>query len=79
MKWMKVIQFGMGPLGQKTVQYLSQRKSIEIVGAIDVNPELLGRDVAEVAGCESIGVTIQSSTNSDLPPPIPNNAANLAL
>lgn len=58
----------MGPLGQKTVQYLLQRKTIEIVGAIDVNPELLGRDVVEVVRCESIGVTIQLSTNSDLNP-----------
>ena len=56
----------MGPLGQKTVKYLLERENIELVGAVDVNPELIGEDVAKVAGCDPIGVLIQASLDDDI-------------
>lgn len=57
---------GIGPLGQKTVSYLLERQSIEIIGALDVNPELIGRDVAEIAGCDPIGVAVSSSLDAEV-------------
>lgn len=51
----------MGPLGQRIVQYLLERQSIEIIAALEVNEDLLGRDVAEVSGRDSIGVPIRAS------------------
>jgi len=66
MKPLKIIHVGVGPLGQKTVNYLLERQNIEIIAALDVNPELIGRDVAEVAGCDPIGVTISSSLEVEI-------------
>lgn len=53
-----IIQVGLGPLGQKTVQYLLERPAFKIVGALDVNPDLLGKDVAELSGLKPIGVPV---------------------
>lgn len=61
MKRLKGIQIGMGPLGQRIVQYLLERRSIEIIAALEVNEDLLGKDVAEVSGRDSIGVPIRAS------------------
>lgn len=58
---LKIIQVGLGPLGQKTVQYLLERPCFQIVGALDVNPELIGKDVAEVSGLPAIGVPVGSA------------------
>lgn len=58
---MKVIQIGLGPLGQKIVRYISERSGIEIVGAADINPELEGKDVGEISGIANLGVSVSSS------------------
>lgn len=58
---MKVIQIGLGPLGQKIVGYISERSGIEIVGAADINPELAGRDVGEISGVGPLGVAVKST------------------
>jgi len=65
MKPLKVIQVGIGPLGQKTVSYLLERLNIEIIAALDVNPDLIGRDVAEIAGCHPIGVAVRASLDAE--------------
>jgi len=66
MKKLKVIQVGMGPLGQKTVQYLLERQNIEIIGALEVNGELLGKDVAEVSGRNPIGIPIAKELPAEI-------------
>lgn len=44
----KVVQVGLGPLGQKIVQYISERKGIEIVGAVELDPLKVGKDMCEL-------------------------------
>lgn len=48
-KKIRVIQFGVGPIGVKTVQYLVDKAGCEIVGAVDADPEKIGRDLGELA------------------------------
>lgn len=56
----KVILFGVGMIGQSIVRILDDR-GIEIVGAIDVNPNLSGLDLGEVAGLDRpLGVPIMA-------------------
>ncbi len=46
----KVIQYGLGPIGLKVTQYISERQSIEIVGAIDIDKEKVGKDLGILVG-----------------------------
>ena len=46
----KVAQFGLGPIGRACVKVLAERASLEIVGGIDIDPTLNGRDLADVCG-----------------------------
>ena len=57
----KVVVYGIGSVGSGVVRTLSQRKGVEVVGAIDIDPEKVGKDAGTVAGTDPIGVTIVSS------------------
>jgi len=49
-KTIRVVQMGLGPIGQSCVKILSTRPGFELVGAVDIRPEWIGRDVAEICG-----------------------------
>lgn len=61
MKKIKVIQYGLGPIGNKTTQYLIEKNKFEIVGAIDIDLLKIGKDVGELAGLEKIGVKVSNN------------------
>jgi 4-hydroxy-tetrahydrodipicolinate reductase len=46
----RVIHFGLGPIGAAVVRQVAGRKGFKIVGAVDVDPAKAGRDLGEVAG-----------------------------
>jgi 2,4-diaminopentanoate dehydrogenase len=46
----RVVQVGLGPIGAAIVRQVAERRGLRIVGAIDVDPAKIGRDVGEVAG-----------------------------
>jgi 4-hydroxy-tetrahydrodipicolinate reductase len=54
MSKIKIAQFGLGPIGVETLKLAATKPWIEIVGAIDIDPEKVGRTLAEVAGDHSI-------------------------
>ncbi len=43
-----VVQIGLGPLGQKINQYISDRTNVKVVAAVDKNPQLIGHDLGEI-------------------------------
>jgi 2,4-diaminopentanoate dehydrogenase len=49
-KKVRVIQYGIGPIGASIVKLMRQKESLEIVGAIDTDPKKVGRDLGEVVG-----------------------------
>ena len=48
-KKIRVVQYGLGPIGCKITQYLNERGHFEIVGAIDSDPKKNGVDLGHLA------------------------------
>lgn len=49
-KRLRVVQYGVGPIGLASIRAVLARRDVELVGAIDVDPAKLQRDVADLAG-----------------------------
>jgi len=48
-KKIRVVQYGLGPIGCKVSKYLNERGHFEIVGAIDSDPKKIGTDLGFLA------------------------------
>lgn len=60
MEKINVIIYGCGVMGQKVTEALLDKQSFEIVGAIDVDSELVGKDLGEIFdNPKKIGITIE--------------------
>ncbi len=63
----KAIQFGCGPVGCAVAKLAYKRQNIELVGAVDVDPAKVGKDLGEVMGTSTLlGVTITDNINEIL-------------
>lgn len=67
-KKIRVIQFGVGPIGASIVRLMRQKKALEITGAIDSDPAKAGRDLGEVVGASDApwGVKISADAGEAL-------------
>src|SRR5687768_14166552 len=46
----RVVHFGLGPIGAGIVKQVAERKGFKIAGAVDIDPAKVGRDLGDVAG-----------------------------
>jgi len=63
----RVIQYGVGPIGARVVRLMLEKPSLEIIGAIDTDPEKVGKDLGAVAGANrNTGVLVSADAKSVL-------------
>jgi hypothetical protein len=61
----KVIIYGCGVMGRNVAEALCDKKTFEIVGAVDIDPKLEGKDLGEILDkSRKLGVSVESDANS---------------
>lgn len=55
MKKIKVIQFGLGPIGLESLKLAAEQSWLEILGGVDIAPAKAGKTLAELTGCAALG------------------------
>jgi len=64
MEKIKFVQIGCGKMSIYTMRYAIEN-GYQLVGAVDINPEVVGKDVSNVIGCEELGVTVKNVSELD--------------
>ncbi len=62
----RVVILGCGPIGCGVAAYVGLRSGIELVGAVDIDANLLGRDLGEVASGSRSGISISADADAVL-------------
>ncbi|MHC5009787.1 MAG: NAD(P)H-dependent amine dehydrogenase family protein [Planctomycetota bacterium] len=59
---MKVVAYGLGPIGIRAARICLEREAFDLVGAVDIDPEKAGRDLADLLSIEThTGVVVSGS------------------
>jgi 2,4-diaminopentanoate dehydrogenase len=69
-KKIRVVQFGVGPIGASIARLMRQKDGLEIVGAVDKDPAKVGRDLGEIAGDSAWEVKILPEISAALEKPV---------
>lgn len=66
MRKIKVVQFGLGPIGIESVKLAATQSTFEVVGGIDIDPAKVGRTLAEITGGGNFGAARVFSSLAEL-------------
>ncbi|MCH8019934.1 dihydrodipicolinate reductase [candidate division KSB1 bacterium] len=50
---LKIVQYGLGPIGIEAAKLVLQKKRLKLVGGIDIDPDKVGVDLGDVLGLDS--------------------------
>jgi len=62
----QIVCFGLGPIGLGIARLALARPGVQIVGAVDVDPQKIGRDLGELLDGTAIGVTVSADAAATL-------------
>ena len=72
----RVIQYGLGPIGCAVARHVVERAGLELVGGVDIDPAKVGKDVGEVIGLgRPLGIPVDETLGQLLA----RTKANVAL
>jgi 4-hydroxy-tetrahydrodipicolinate reductase len=61
---LRVIQFGLGPIGAAMARHVIERPNLELVGGVDIDPVKVDKDLGSVIGLdEPLGASVYGSLN----------------
>ena len=47
-----------GKMGREVIKHVTQSEDMVLIGAVDINPEYLGKDIGELAGIKTLEIPI---------------------
>ena len=59
MKGLKIFQYGVGKMSVYTMRYVIENGG-KIVGAVDINPDVIGKDIGKIMKTEDTGVIVEN-------------------
>ncbi len=64
---LRVVSFGLGPIGLAAARLVLQKTSVQLVGAIDIDPTKVGKDLADLLELEkATGVVVEADARAVL-------------
>jgi 4-hydroxy-tetrahydrodipicolinate reductase len=72
----RVIQYGLGPIGAAVGKLAAEREGLELVGGVDIAPDKVGKDVGEVI---ELGRTLGFATTKTLAETLEKSKADVVL
>ena len=60
----RVVQVGLGPIGQAVACLAARHPALALVGGTDLDPDRIGRDLGEVLGLTPLGAPVESSISA---------------
>ena len=64
-KKIRVIQYGLGPIGIETAKLTARKAGMELVGAVDISKDLVGKDLGEVFGIDKkLGIAVTDNAKN---------------
>ena len=64
MKGLRIFQYGCGKMSVYTMKYVIDNGGA-IVGAVDINPAVIGKDIGEIMGTANTGVIVEDAKNAE--------------
>ena len=64
MSKLRIVQYGCGKMSEYTMRYVYEN-GWEIVGAIDINPDVIGKDIGSIIACENKGIVVSSADKAE--------------
>ncbi|WP_448545894.1 NAD(P)H-dependent amine dehydrogenase family protein [Roseiflexus sp.] len=62
----RVVCYGLGPIGLSIARLACARSGIQVVGAIDIDPQKAGRDLGELLGIGTTGIAVSADAATTL-------------